>query len=157
MTKEELEAIGARAEAATEGPWDVSESEVVWAAPGVDATPGSSFPDLQDGAGEFSEADAAFISHARVDVPALLAYVAELEQDRNTYKACAESKKTLHETACAGRESAQKRVTDLEAVEKDAARVIAQVTDERNEALARVTELEHAIDDFITDAKVPQS
>lgn len=110
MTKEELEAIGE---------WALALHE--WAAAGIPYTDEARIEDIRK---------ASNLIYVRApEVPALLAYVAELEQDRNTYKACAESKETLYETACAGRESAQRRVANLE----------------------------RAIDDFITAAKVPQS
>lgn len=109
MTKEELEAIGVRVEAATPGPW-TSRGERIFVN-GVWHASVCAWGHKDD---DPRMIDAIFIAHARANVPALLAYVAELEQDRNLYKTAAESKETLYETACAGRESAQRMVANLE-------------------------------------------
>lgn len=81
MTRDELDAIAARANAATPGPWSEESDESVW--------------ELYAGRGEFhgmklakcmkraqryaeywpNDADAAFIAHARGDVPALLVHI----------------------------------------------------------------------------------
>lgn len=97
MDAGELEGIRARAEAATPGPWDYDEGE--WEcnhAPGDDdeypvhsekcddglwiSPPGVSKAFTED-CGEYcalSVENAAFIAHARADVPALLAHIAAL-------------------------------------------------------------------------------
>lgn len=76
MTREELAAIRARVAAAADGPWEAvgtSNARRVWSVPeGRHARP-------LDGMGLFTDDDAAFIAHARVDVPALLAEVDRLE------------------------------------------------------------------------------
>lgn len=68
MTKEELEAIGARARDAIRGPFAVSLDGVDLRVEAL-AYPG----------GSMSMADVEFYEHARADVLVLLAYVAELE------------------------------------------------------------------------------
>lgn len=84
----DLEAIKARAEAATPGPWDSRRSE--WADDPdlmtVDGEPAGDpwwvhhdgWIDADDTGLFMSEADAAFIAHARTDVPALVAEVERL-------------------------------------------------------------------------------
>lgn len=90
MTEEQLAAIKARCEAAIPGPWfiagdssglamelqtspDWSKGTVIWSS----------------GHGEYAHPDDAtgeFIRAAREDVPALLAYIEELEADLRMYK-----------------------------------------------------------------------
>ena len=82
MTDNELAEIGARAKAATRGPWQNSPRSCDWN-PGDDERGGLGFdiegppePQLR---GQFSRwADAEFIAHARDDVPALVAEVRRL-------------------------------------------------------------------------------
>jgi hypothetical protein len=71
MTEAELAAIQARADAATEGPWEYADS--------LSGRMGWPSLDLQQGLdGEFLAADALFMAHARCDVPALVAEVRRL-------------------------------------------------------------------------------
>lgn len=77
MTHDELQAIKARAEAATPGPWHLAIC--------VDTIDGRERDDLanieagaKDIAYEVPSDDAAFIAHARTDVPALVAEVERL-------------------------------------------------------------------------------
>ena len=97
MTPERLAEIRARVEAATPGPWqwvnwanDIPEHPADWLVSPPETRPhGPSewFPDLQnllihaptDADAELTLADRSFVAHAREDVPALLAYIAELE------------------------------------------------------------------------------
>lgn len=69
MTDDELAAIEARASAATEGPWSVDTSIVTWIM--ADRLHVATIPRAFDG--DFSPANAAFIAHARTDIPTLLA------------------------------------------------------------------------------------
>ena len=81
MTNDELEAVRARAEAATAGPWEWHWDAILgqWnLAPGVlladgtDGTPGGDKIDVEN---------ATFIAHARTDIPALLDEVERLRGD----------------------------------------------------------------------------
>lgn len=70
MTRPDLDAIGTRAEAALEGPWTWEAYSETLGNINGDGFPVASMVDGDD---------AAFIAAAREDVPALLAYVRELE------------------------------------------------------------------------------
>lgn len=78
MTEEQLQAIEARAAAATEGEWFANNNDgySIWRikAPGFIA--------IADVIGDSAETDAnaAFIAHAREDVPALVAEVRRLQE-----------------------------------------------------------------------------
>lgn len=79
MTPERLAEIKARADAATKGPWKVAEQDLeCWiAGPTV----------VQNQEGAFARPNAAFIAHAREDIPDLLAEVERLKsktEDRVT-------------------------------------------------------------------------
>ena len=67
MSDEELQAIKVRCDAATPGPWEVSEGGGVW----VDAT-------CWEGVSGGRADDAAFIAAARTDIPALVVEVEQL-------------------------------------------------------------------------------
>lgn len=79
MTREELDAIRARAEAATKGPWACADPmkydkmQVTGSMGQVCKTDlyGFEYPQCWD--------NGDFIAHARTDIPALLSYIAELE------------------------------------------------------------------------------
>jgi hypothetical protein len=78
MTDEELQAIAARAEAATVGPWKVY---VDWKNPfdlgfGIDGVSGLICPTAFK-----RRADATFCAHARTDIPALLAEIERLQAE----------------------------------------------------------------------------
>ncbi|MED3650001.1 hypothetical protein [Heyndrickxia sporothermodurans] len=80
LNNEQLEAIRKRAEAATEGPWELDEDDFgLWNRNGRNYI-GSIGKSMAD-------SDAEFIAHAREDVPALLSLVAqqraEVERLRN--------------------------------------------------------------------------
>ena len=72
MTTPDLDAIRARAEAATEGPWEAEalEGNIVTPTQGTIVEVYS-----------WTDADAEFIAHAREDVPALLAEVEQLRAE----------------------------------------------------------------------------
>ena len=72
MTDLDLAAIQARADAATPGPWTLG---IVYGT--VMRSSGGNI------ARDSTEANAEFIAHARTDVPALLARIAELEAGRD--------------------------------------------------------------------------
>ncbi len=84
MTPEQFAEIRARCEAATPGPWQAhhrhvhcSPSDDEQSGLGLEVT-GPPEPTLR---GMYAcAADANFIAHSRADVPALLAYIAELEE-----------------------------------------------------------------------------
>lgn len=82
MTPEELDAIEQRSNAATPGPWEYDDG-------GIDAVAGGSVAYVSEHkshhtfavTGEWhSSKDGLFIAAARTDVPALIAYIRELEQ-----------------------------------------------------------------------------
>jgi hypothetical protein len=90
VTQEQLEAIRQRAENATPGPWEIRWGEVVTKHP--DHQNVSQWYDGYSNAicslndGEYiinsnKDNDAAFIAHARTDIPALLDHIAELEAE----------------------------------------------------------------------------
>lgn len=70
MTHDELQAIKARAAAATPGPWSVNNTD-----PDVVLDSDGRFVGRAD-----EDADAEFIAHARTDVPALIAEVERLRE-----------------------------------------------------------------------------
>ena len=70
MTRPDIETIKARAEGATPGRW-YTGGWAVW----DDAS--NDWLELHD-----TDADAQFIAHSREDIPEMLAYIAELEQER---------------------------------------------------------------------------
>ncbi|MGW5175841.1 hypothetical protein ACWERY_15950 [Streptomyces sp. NPDC004082] len=82
MTPERLVAVAALAAAATPGPWwteTLAEHDGSTSV-GIDAGGDNWVVPCQD----LDAADAEFIAHARTDVPALLARVAELEKERHS-------------------------------------------------------------------------
>jgi hypothetical protein len=84
LTEKELNAIEARANAATAGPWAMAEYHprtMLLYPIGNPVTQELLAYPIQGG--ENSQNNAAFISHAREDVPALLAYIRELQQEVN--------------------------------------------------------------------------
>jgi len=103
MTRLDLAAIRARCEAATKGPWCVSTvsfangNTVVEAITGVGEPQWSEYGEgegewytdslvlVETDAGVYGPTlpDAQFIAAARTDVPALLAYIEELERERD--------------------------------------------------------------------------
>jgi hypothetical protein len=104
MTRPDLDAIRARCDAATRGPWSVSTLTYPNGTTVVESIIGVSEPqwsDYGEGEGEWytdrltlvetdagvygpTMPDAQFIAYARTDIPALLAYIEELE-GRVTY------------------------------------------------------------------------
>lgn len=101
MTRPDIDAIRARCDAATRGPWSVSTLTFPNGNTVVESIAGVSEPqwsDYGDGEGEWftdrltlvetdaghygpTMPDAQFIAAARTDIPALLAYVDELERE----------------------------------------------------------------------------
>ena len=110
--KPDLDAIRARCDAATRGPWSVSTLTYPNGTTVVESIIGVSEPqwsDYGEGEGEWytdrltlvetdagvygpTMPDAQFIAHARTDIPALLAYIDELgravENERLTFESC---------------------------------------------------------------------
>jgi hypothetical protein len=84
LSSADLEAIQARADAATQGPWHGAHDEFGCVHIGdygwVCAGPNAPAYDVDS---EQGHADAEFIAHARQDIPALLTYIAELEAGRD--------------------------------------------------------------------------
>ena len=113
MIRPDLDAIRARCDAATPGPWGFSRDEerylldettdvVGEVAPG---STGAAITVFAVATGALEDAD--FIARARTDIPALLAYVEELER-RTSY--------TVGETEAAHRiANAERRYLDAEA------------------------------------------
>lgn len=119
--KPDLDAIRARCDASTRGPWNV----VALTCPNgnviVDSITGTGEPqwcDYGEGEGEwFTDSlviaetdmgvygptmpDAQFIANARTDIPALLAYVEELERERDnaqlTFESCNRARRLAEE------------------------------------------------------------
>lgn len=98
MTRPDIDGIAKRAEAATSGPWEIEREELDGAFDDEEAA--RAFPmtigpidrwehvlDSRDESVVQIEADAAFIAAARADVPALLAYIRELEAERDRLRA----------------------------------------------------------------------
>ena len=86
-----VDAIGARADAATPGPWRALGTGVRggdhWYV--VDSTESIASIHANDGSDEDQrERDAEFIAHARTDIPALIARVRELEAELATDEWC---------------------------------------------------------------------
>jgi hypothetical protein len=82
LSEEELNAIEARANAATDGPWAVAEyhPQTMSLYPiGNPATQELLAYPIQGG--KNSQNNAAFIAHARWDVPALMAHIRELHKE----------------------------------------------------------------------------
>lgn len=95
MTEDELSAIEARAQAATEGPWEAGPNGMArpWEANGIVVRPAGEFP-YGEWIGDFGRrgdmdriANAKFIAHARADVPALVAEVRRLTDEFATSRA----------------------------------------------------------------------
>ncbi len=84
LTKEELEEIAKRAEAATPGPWETHDEEAnvgeAWVRRAV-TFPVKSFSEKSIVGSSIDIATAEFIAHARTDIPALLAHIAGLEAE----------------------------------------------------------------------------
>lgn len=86
MTRPDLTAIQQRADAATEGPWRAHRHRLfVCKEDGSPAT-GMSVGAWPGVGSTHLEQDAEFCAAARTDIPALLAYVAELEAVRDSYE-----------------------------------------------------------------------
>jgi hypothetical protein len=88
MNRPDIEAIRARCEAATPGPWKVQDQDGwYWSVVKADEEDDGWMPDaiFDDGsaAGEYAPRckphDRDFLVSARTDIPALLAYIEELE------------------------------------------------------------------------------
>lgn len=79
MTEEQLKEIEARANAATPGPWKVE-----WDYNGLRVSEGESKEDYWDTFAN-DDVDLPFMSHAREDIPKLLAEVRRLRAQRKVY------------------------------------------------------------------------
>ena len=79
MTRPDLDAIRARCDAATPGPWTYDETGYVDI-----GVPRSRSIAIGIEVDATAKSDGDFIAHARTDIPALLAYIEELE-GRTTY------------------------------------------------------------------------
>ena len=85
MTREQLDAIRARVEAATPGPWEPSSDTLTWIhveAHGLTVAECRTYLNRQH-TDKQNDANAAFIASAREDVPALLAEVERLTAERD--------------------------------------------------------------------------
>jgi len=108
MTPERLEAITARANAATKGPWNHDPNsawriygceqahEYVWADSEGDEFPCVAMTGIK-GQHPRSPRDAEFIAHARTDVPELVAEVERLSQAETEWAAYRKALVELHE------------------------------------------------------------
>ena len=85
MTRPPIEAIEARANAATPGPWRYrGKSNTVHESPGREEFEyGPKIFGFDDGVDEIRNEDASFLVHARTDIPALLEYIRALERHIN--------------------------------------------------------------------------
>lgn len=90
MTEQQLEAIRARCEAATPGEWRyavIHGHHLIVAPPDGPASISElGYFSLFEATGISNAADLGFVAHAREDVPALLAYIEELEADIRMHK-----------------------------------------------------------------------
>lgn len=128
MTRPDLEAIRARCDAATPGPWKVEDHDGwYWSVVKAEKADDDWMPDVvfDDGsaAGEYGQEcnphDRDFLVAARTDIPALLAYIDELER-RTSY--------TIGETEWAHRIAvAEQRFVDEYDARKAAEREIAEL------------------------------
>ncbi len=123
MTEQELAAIEARAAAATEGPWEVTADQHaldnerehcqgITAPPGPDEIEMGKEYDIEPRQREIVvtdsgfypplKADAAFIAHARTDVPALVCEVRRVGAERDSWRSVAEqlSREAAYERTC---------------------------------------------------------
>jgi hypothetical protein len=82
LSEQQLAEIRARAEAATEGPWDPCPGMSPTFYGNIQGEYLRGVGDIAFGVGEQAEADLAFVLHAREDVPALLAEVDRLRAER---------------------------------------------------------------------------
>lgn len=86
MTKQELDEINARCEAATDGPWHHHEEGIdgfIYSGPGKFDWRGSKIivgGEAHEGYIGKNEPNTIFIRHARIDIPTLLAEVERLRQ-----------------------------------------------------------------------------
>ena len=138
MSEIDLAAIKARADAATPGPWwhqgfGLAGQATIRGGPdewrgfdgslGGDTRPVARVEPAPDDEGGFvtnHDADAEFIAHARTDVPALLARIAELEERVDGADKVAAHADRERERAEADRDQALARIAELEADLSDA-------------------------------------
>lgn len=127
MSELDLEAIRARANAATPGPWEafLPENEyVVVVGPDNDHL-AHVFGNLAYG-GEETD-NAAFITHAREDVPALLGRIAELEERLEEADQAHSREAREHGTQIRRAEAAEQRIAALEQTNAAAMEVVRAV------------------------------
>lgn len=79
MTRPDLDAIEARANAATPGPWCSSSEYGYWQIGPTSGDGCERLLDIDVGNSDNAHHDAPFVAEARTDIPALLAYARELE------------------------------------------------------------------------------
>lgn len=101
----DIQAIKARAEAATPGPWDWDDVEDIPLANGM---PGPKWLEVGTEPGDFlicelshkQKANAEFIAHARTDVPYLLTIIASQEAEIGKLRAAASHQFSCHIDGC---------------------------------------------------------
>ena len=135
----DLPAIRARCEAATEGPWSCRHADETdsgsWLIQAGDTSIEASIGDIWEGECD-PRPNAEFIAHARSDIPALLALVATLTEERGTM--AAHGIDWIHKAEAA--ESEVERLRGLVADLREAAQAVLAAGE-------RVDELVHHGDD----------
>lgn len=157
MSKPDLDAIEARAKAATPGPYDVADDggrNCHVRAPGIGARTGYMDTLAYMNTSVACKAEAELFAHAREDVPALVAYARELEEKLEA----SEFFPLLHmqesrDEAWRERDAALARVRELEAevtsLDQECAehtRDFGRCADERDAAIARAEQAERERD-----------
>lgn len=84
LTKEELESIRKRAEAATPGPWFWLDDGRLYS-DGADKVIGEVIEGKDETWFDLFDANAEFIAHAREDIPKLLAEIERLQQEKDEW------------------------------------------------------------------------
>lgn len=136
MTDEEIAAIRARAEAATPGPWETDDVES-WYVYKVERGSGVATEVAEFLSRMLRQSDAAFVAHARQDVPDLLAEIERLrgllqrEHDARL-EICREAETLLRE-----RDAAEATITELRHVGREQGDMMARLTGGTIERLER--------------------
>lgn len=108
MTPEELEAIEARAAAATPGPWRQARYG------GVETADGNTLIFQAHDLAQFVEADEIFTAHARTDIPVLIAEIRRLRDNFGTEEARASWIRERLQDAEKRTETAETKIRKLE-------------------------------------------